>query len=127
MVVTKRSTRQLHAREDTHLGANVIDLAITDLHTAAKSIGLNEIEIKATIGSGFKRGGENPKILENSDTVPYTSSEFDRLVGRLAQKEMLVRDEETRQDKIKKAREVWERAVPISRETKTQSDRRYYI
>jgi len=101
-----------------HLGANVIDLAITDLHTAAKSIGLNEVEIKATIGSGFKRGGENPKILENSDTVPYTSSEFDRLVGRLAQKEMLVRDEETRQDKIKKAREVWERAVPISRENK---------
>ena len=101
-----------------HLGANVIDLAITDLHTAAKCIGLNEIEIKATIGSGFKRGGENPKILENSDTVPYTSSEFDRLVGRLAQKEMLVRDEETRQDKIKKAREVWERAVPISRENK---------
>ena len=36
----------------------------------------------------------------------------------LAQKEMLVRDEETRQDKIKKAREVWERAVPISRENK---------
>ena len=26
-----------------HLGANVIELAITDLHTAAKSIGLNDI------------------------------------------------------------------------------------
>ena len=49
--------------------------------------------------------------------MPYSASEFDRLIGRLAGKEMLVRDEETRQDKIKKAQEQWERAVPISRET----------
>ena len=100
-----------------HLGPANIDAAIFDLHAAAKSIGLNEIEIKATIGSGFKRGGENPKVLEDSDAVPYTASEFDRLIGRLASSEMLVRDEETRQDKIKKAQEQWERAVPISRET----------
>jgi RecA-family ATPase len=56
-------------------------------------------------------------VLEDSDAVPYSASEFDRLIGRLAGKEMLVRDEETRQDKIKKAQEQWERAVPISRET----------
>jgi RecA-family ATPase len=100
-----------------HLGPANIDAAVSDLHSAAKQIGLNEIEIKATIGSGFKRGGENPKVLEDSDAVPYSASEFDRLIGRLAGKEMLVRDEETRQDKIKKAQEQWERAVPISRET----------
>ena len=100
-----------------HLGPANIDAAINELHAAAKQIGLNDIEIKATIGSGFKRGGENPKVLEDSDAIPYTPSEFDRLIGRLASKEMLVRDEETRQDKIKKAQEQWERAVPISRET----------
>ena len=100
-----------------HLGPANIDAAVSELHSAAKQIGLNDIEIKATIGSGFKRGGENPKVLEDSDAVPYSASEFDRLIGRLAGKEMLVRDEETRQDKIKKAQEQWERAVPISRET----------
>ena len=100
-----------------HLGPANIDAAVSELHSAAKQIGLNDIEIKATIGSGFKRGGENPKVLEDSDAVPYSASEFDRLIGRLASKEMLVRDEETRQDKIKKAQEQWERAVPISRET----------
>ena len=101
-----------------HLAPANIDLAIIELHTAAKSVGLHDLEIKATIGSGFKRGGENPKILENSDTTPYTVSEFDRLIGRLASKEMLVRDQETRKDKIKKANEAWERAVPISRDNK---------
>jgi len=100
-----------------HLGPANIDAAVSELHSAAKQIGLNDIEIKATIGSGYKRGGENPKLLEDSDAVPYSASEFDRLIGRLASKEMLVRDEETRQDKIKKAQEQWERAVPISRET----------
>jgi hypothetical protein len=100
-----------------HLGPANIDAAVNELHAAAKQIGLNEIEIKATIGSGFKRGGENPKVLEDSEAIPYTPSEFDRLIGRLASKEMLVRDEETRQDKIKKAQEQWDRAVPISRET----------
>ena len=101
-----------------HLSPANIDGAIAELHNAAKTMGLNDIEIKATIGSGFKRGGENPKELENSDASPYTASEFDRLVGRLAAKEMLVRDEETRQDKIQKAREAWERAVPITRDNK---------
>ena len=101
-----------------HLSPASIDGAIGELHAAARSIGLNDVEIRATIGSGFKRGGENPKILENSDAVPYTASEFDRLIGRLASKEMLVRDEETRQDKIKKAQDAWERAVPITRENK---------
>lgn len=100
-----------------HLAPANIDAAVSELHAAAKQIGLNEIEIKATIGSGFKRGGENPKVLEDSDALPYSASEFDRLIGRLANKEVLVRDEETRQDKIKKAQEQWERAVPISRET----------
>ena len=101
-----------------HLAPTNIDLAIMELHTAAKSVGLHDPEIKATIGSGFKRGGENPKILENSDATPYTVSEFDRLIGRLASKEMLVRDQETRKDKIKKAKEAWDRAVPISRDNK---------
>ena len=100
-----------------HLAPANIDAAVSELHAAAKQIGLNEIEIKATIGSGFKRGGENPKVLEDSDALPYSASEFDRLIGRLANKEVLVRDEETRQDKIKKAQEQWERAVPSSRET----------
>ena len=63
-----------------HLAPSNIDLAIMELHTAAKSVGLHDVEIKATIGSGFKRGGENPKILENSDATPYTVSEFDRLI-----------------------------------------------
>ena len=101
-----------------HLSPANIDAAIVELHGAAKTIGLNDIEIKATIGSGFKRGGENPKELKDSDTTPYTVSEFDRLIGRLAAQDMLVRDEETRQDKIKKASEAWERAVPITRDNK---------
>ena len=100
-----------------HLAPSSIDSALYELHDAAKSIGLNEIEIKATIGSGFKRGGENPKELKDSDATPYTPSEFQRLIGRLAAKGMLAKDEEARADKIKKAREIWERAVPIDRDS----------
>jgi RecA-family ATPase len=101
-----------------HLSPAHLDDAITDLHIAAKQIGLHDIEIKPTIGSGFKRGGENPKQLENSDTTPYTPSEMDRLIGRLAAKELLARDDETRQDKIAKAKQAWDRAVPIEPATK---------
>ncbi len=101
-----------------HLAPALLDRAIVDLHGAAKQIGLNEIEIKATIGSGFKRGGENPKTLENSDAVPYTASDFDRLISKLAASDLLARDDETRSDKMKKARLTWERSVPITRENK---------
>jgi RecA-family ATPase len=100
-----------------HLSPANLDSAIVDLHNAAKQIGLHDSEIKPTIGSGFKRGGENPKQLENSDTLPYTPSEFDRLVGKLAAKELLIKDDETRQQKIEKAQAAWDRAVPISRDS----------
>ena len=99
-----------------HLAPANIDEAIMALHSAAKNIGLNDIEIKTTIGSGFKRGGENPKELENSDSQPYVASELDRLITRLAHKELITRDDESRNDKIRKASEAWERAVPITRE-----------
>ena len=101
-----------------HLSPANTDMAILQLHTAAKQVGLKDFEIKSTIGSGFKRGAENPKQLENSDTQPYIPSELERLVSRLASKDLIVRDEETRNDKIKKAQDAWERAVPISRENK---------
>ena len=101
-----------------HLAPALLDAAIVDLHGAAKQIGLNELEIKATIGSGFKRGGENPKKLENSEAVPYTASEFDRLISKLASSDLLARDDETRNEKMKRARETWERSVPITRENK---------
>ena len=101
-----------------HLSPANTDMAILQLHTAAKEIGLKDFEIKSTIGSGFKRGAENPKQLENSDTQPYIPSELERLVSRLASKDLIIRDEETRNDKIKKAQDAWERAVPISRENK---------
>jgi RecA-family ATPase len=101
-----------------HLSPANTDNAILQLHTAARQIGLKDFEIKSTIGSGFKRGAENPKQLENSDIQPYIPSELERLVSRLASKDLIVRDEETRQDKIKKAQDTWERAVPISRENK---------
>ena len=99
-----------------HLAPANIDDAIFSLHTAAKQVGLNDMEIKATIGSGFKRGGDNPKELENSDATPYVASEMDRLISRLAQKDLIMRDDETRADKIRKAKDAWERAVPITRE-----------
>jgi len=101
-----------------HLAPALLDKAIVDLHGAAKQIGLNELEIKATIGSGFKRGGENPKQLENSDAVPYTASDFERLISKLAASDLLARDDETRIDKMNKARQTWERSVPINRENK---------
>ena len=101
-----------------HLAPALLDKAIVDLHGAAKQIGLNEPEIKATIGSGFKRGGENPKQLENSDAVPYTASDFERLISKLAASDLLARDDETRIDKMNKARQTWERSVPINRENK---------
>lgn len=101
-----------------HLAPANTDMAILQLHTAAREIGLQDFEIKSTIGSGFKRGAENPKQLENSDTQPYIPSELERLVSRLASKDLIIRDEETRNDKIKKAQDTWERAVPISRENK---------
>ena len=101
-----------------HLAPALLDKAIVELHGAAKQIGLNETEIKATIGSGFKRGGENPKQLENSDAVPYTASDFERLISKLAASDLLARDDETRAEKIKKARLTWERSVPINRENK---------
>ena len=99
-----------------HLSPANIDSAIMALHAAAKQVGLNDIEIKTTIGSGFKRGGENPKELESSDSMPYVASELDRLVTRLAQKELIARDDETRAEKIRKASDAWDRAVPITRE-----------
>ena len=101
-----------------HLAPALLDKAIVDLHGAAKQIGLNELEIKATIGSGFKRGGENPKQLENSDAVPFTASDFERLISKLAASDLLARDDETRIDKMNKARQTWERSVPINRENK---------
>ena len=101
-----------------HLSPANIDAAILQLHSAAKQIGLKDFEIKSTIGSGFKRGGENPKHLENSDIQPYIPSELERLVARLASKDLIVRDEEQRSDKIKKAQDSWDRAVPITRENK---------
>ena len=101
-----------------HMDAANIDSSVIDLHTAAKAIGLQEHEIKATIGSGFKRGSENPKQLENDDAVPFQPSEMDRLIVRLASKDLLIRDEETRAEKIAKAQAAWERSVPISRENK---------
>lgn len=99
-----------------HLAPANIDDAIVQLHTAARQIGLNDIEIKTTIGSGFKRGGENPKELESSDSMPYVASELDRLITRLAHKDLIVRDDESRAEKIRKANDAWERAVPITRE-----------
>jgi hypothetical protein len=63
-----------------HMGSGDIDNTILDLHTAAKAIGLQEPEIKTTIGSGFKRGSENPKQLEGSETEPFAPSEMDRLI-----------------------------------------------
>ena len=100
-----------------HMAPGHLDGAIAQLHSAAKVLGLQDHEIKATIGSGFKRGGDSPKELDNADAMPYTPSEFDRLMGRLAAKEMLVRDDESRADKMKKARDIWDRGVTISRDT----------
>lgn len=99
-----------------HLSPANTDAAILQLHTAARQIGLKDFEIKSTIGSGFKRGAENPKQLENSDIQPYIPSELERLVARLASQDLIIRDEENRSDKIKKAQDAWERAVPITRE-----------
>ena len=76
-----------------HMDAGNIEATIIELHAAAKAIGLQEHEIKSTIGSGFKRGSENPKVLENADAVPFQPSEMDRLITRLAAKELLSRDD----------------------------------
>ena len=99
-----------------HMAPANLDAALMELHSAAKNMGLQDHEIKATIGSGFKRGGDSPKELENSDALPYTPSEFERLMARLAAKEVLARDDESRADKMRKAREIWERGVTISRD-----------
>lgn len=99
-----------------HMGAGDIDSTITDLHTAAKAIGLTDIEIKTTIGSGFKRGSENPKQLEGGESEPFMPSEMDRLISRLAAKNLLVKDDETRKEKIDKAVKAWEGSVPITRD-----------
>jgi len=99
-----------------HMAPANLDAALMELHSAAKAMGLQDHEIKATIGSGFKRGGDSPKELENSDALPYTPSEFERLMTRLAAKEVLARDDESRADKMRKAREIWERGVTISRD-----------
>jgi len=66
-----------------HMAPANLDAALMELHSAAKNMGLQDHEIKATIGSGFKRGGDSPKELENSDALPYTPSEFERLMARL--------------------------------------------
>ena len=101
-----------------HMGGGDIDSTIVDLHTAAKSIGLKDHEIKSTIGSGFKRGSDNPKELANGECEPFAPSEMDRLIGRLAAKNLLVRDDETRKEKIARAVDTWERSVPINRDNK---------
>ena len=97
-----------------HLAPKFLDNAIIDLHAAAKAIGLRDQEIRTTIGSGFQRGGENPKHLENSEQLPYTPSEFDRLVDRLQAEQMLLKDDKTREEKIQSARQVWDRSVDIT-------------
>ena len=107
-----------------HMDASNIDSSVIDLHTAAKAIGLQEHEIKATIGSGFKRGSENPKTLENDDAMPFQPSEMDRLIVRLASKDLLIRDEETRAEKSQRRRPRGSAACRYHARTRTPSDRR---
>ena len=96
-------------------GANV-DTAIFALNTAAEAIGLQKHEIMATVGSGFKRGAENPKTLDETD-LPFQPSELDRLIGRLAADGLMARDDELRAEKVQKARMAWERGVAITKDT----------
>ncbi len=42
-----------------HMAPANLDAALMELHSAAKNMGLQDHEIKATIGSGFKRGGDS--------------------------------------------------------------------
>ena len=99
-----------------HLKGADIDGAVQDLHTAAKSIGLHDIEIRATIGSGLKRGMENPRELPDNPDEPFQPSDMQRLIARLARAKLIENDIEARGEKIQKAKEIWDRAVDISRD-----------
>jgi RecA-family ATPase len=99
-----------------HLKGADIDGAVQDLHTAAKSIGLHDIEIRATIGSGLKRGMENPRELPDNPDEPFQPSDMQRLIGRLARAKLIENDIEARGEKVQKAKEIWDRAVDISRD-----------
>lgn len=99
-----------------HLKGADIDAAVADLHVAAKSIGLQDAEIRATIGSGFKRGIENPRELPDNPDEPFQPSDMQRLISRLARAKLIENDIEARGEKIQKAKEVWDRAVDISRD-----------
>ena len=100
-----------------HMRSADVNRALEEINAAANTIGLPAHEIKATVGSGFKRGLENPRTVDESDT-PFQPSELDRLITRLATDGLLVRDDEQREEKVAKARAAWASAVPISRDNK---------
>ncbi len=98
-----------------HMRGASIDAAIQSLHVAAEASGLHRHEVLATIGSGFRRGAENPREID--ENTPFQPSELDRLISRLSADGLLARDDEMRAEKVAKASLAWERSVPISRET----------
>ena len=80
-----------------HMRSADVNRALEEVNAAAAGIGLPAHEIKATVGSGFKRGLENPRTVDENDT-PFQPSELDRLITRLATDGLLVRDDEQREE-----------------------------
>ena len=102
----------------SHFEGVDVDAALLDISTAAKAIGLNDIEIKSTMGSGFSRGLQSPKELTGSEQAPYEASEMTKLIQRLVKKNIIENDAESRKDKITKAQAIWDSCIEISPKNK---------
>ena len=53
-----------------HLGPANIDAAVSDLHSAAKQIGLNEIEIKRRSDLALSAGAKTPRCSRTATPCP---------------------------------------------------------
>lgn len=100
-----------HAHLTTQDG---VEGALSDLVIQAKALGLHENEIKATITSGFREGGNNKKEIENYNAEPFVRSDWDRLLDRMASKHVLLKETKTREEKIAEAQKIYSEALPLN-------------
>jgi hypothetical protein len=70
-----------------HLPGADIDAALLQLTQAGEQIGLRPPEIRATMSSGFRRGTDNPRDIEDG-SMPFEPPAIERLMRRLAKAQL---------------------------------------
>ena len=99
-----------------HLPGADIDAALLQLTQAGEQIGLAAPEIRATMASGFRRGTDNPRDIEDG-SMPFEPPAIERLMRRLAKAKLIEADVEDVQTKIDRAQAKLKSCVTITPDT----------